>query len=228
MKPLLTDFRYEAEMFAPVEAWLAQEGLQIKREFVVPWGVCDLVGTSFDDSKVQKRLEMKQRHKIGPVLRIELLLSLPDAETQKSVSVCKLERKYKGLIPKETLLQELDILESRNFVCLSKPGHYQKLNGWMPMHQRMVAVELKLNRVAEALQQAANHCAFADESYVALPEDVAEAVVRSKARLEKFKQAGVGILAVTPDACRLELPAQVKSLTGCPFQIHAAERFWQT
>ena len=219
-------FRYEADMFAPVESWMSQQGLQIKREFVVPWGVCDLVGATFDGSKVQKRLELRQRQKIGPVSRIELLLSLPDTETRRSVSLGKLERKYKDLVPKDALLRELDVLESRNFARTTRHGHYQKFNGWMPLHQRLVAVELKLSRVAEALQQAVNHYAFADESYVALPMSVADTTMRSISRIKKFEQAGVGILGVTADHCELKLPAQAKAPTGCPFQIHAAERFW--
>lgn len=214
-------------MFAPVEAWLAQEGLRTKREFVVPWGVCDLVGATFDGSKIQKRLEMKQRHKIGPISRIELLMSLPDAETRKSVSLCKLEQKYKGLLPREALLQELKILEDRNFACSSKPGYYQKLNGWMPMHQRLVAVELKLSRVREAMQQAVNHCAFADESYVALPASVADSVVESAARVFPFEQSGVGILGVTPAGCEMKLTARARASGMNPLQVHAGERLWQ-
>ena len=227
MKSPSTSFRYEAELFEPVESWLTQAGLQTKREFVVPWGVCDLVGLAFDPSKVEKRLDLRQSQKIGPVSRVELLLSLPDAESEKSISLVSLERKYRNLVPREILLRELELLQRRNFARADERGRYQKLNGWMPLHRRLVAVELKLSRVSEALQQAISHHAFADESYIALPMTVADAVTTSDSRLQHFKHSGVGILGVGPSECCLKLAARIKPPTSSTFQIHASERFWR-
>ena len=43
----------------------------------------------------------------------------------------------------------------------------------MPLHDRIVAVEMKLSGIADALDQALQNKAFAEESYVAFPTDVA-------------------------------------------------------
>ena len=49
-------FNYEHEMVKPAERWLRSEGLLVKREFPLPWGICDLVGCSFNKKNVKKRL----------------------------------------------------------------------------------------------------------------------------------------------------------------------------
>ena len=54
-------FAYEQQMAAPATAWLAGQGLMVKREFPTPWGVCDLVGCSLNERRVRRRLALGQR-----------------------------------------------------------------------------------------------------------------------------------------------------------------------
>lgn len=101
-----------------------------------------------------------------------------------------------------------------------------KLNGWMPLHKRLLAVELKLTRIDDALHQAINNLGFADESYVVLPTDVAKRLTKSK-RMPDFDERGIGILAVTPDGCRRVLPPRKqKPSTTNTTQAYSVERFW--
>jgi len=78
----------------------------------------------------------------------------------------------------------------------------RRQRGWRPLHTRLVAVELKLTRVAQALRQALAYRAFFPEVYVAFPAEVAESV-RSSGRFLN----GVGLLSVTPAGCRVLIEA---------------------
>jgi hypothetical protein len=49
-------FRIEREMAAIGERWLQSQGMTVKREFPMPWGICDLVGITFNRAKLQRRL----------------------------------------------------------------------------------------------------------------------------------------------------------------------------
>jgi hypothetical protein len=69
----------------------------------------------------------------------------------------------------QNLERDLRALIADRFVVVKKNGSFQKVNGWAPLHQRIVAVELKLRRISEALSQGLSNRTFATESYVALP-----------------------------------------------------------
>ncbi len=43
------------------------------------------------------------------------------------------------------------------FIVRTDTQALQKINGWMPLQKRLVAVELKLSRVEEAISQAVNN-----------------------------------------------------------------------
>jgi len=45
-------------MAPPVMRWLRRNGLMVKPEFSLPWGICDLVGVKLDPIKVKRRLSL--------------------------------------------------------------------------------------------------------------------------------------------------------------------------
>lgn len=61
---------------------------------------------------------------------------------------------------------------------------------------QVIAFEAKLNRWRSALQQAYRNRCFADQSYVVLPEDVAEIAARHAG---EFVRRGVGLCCVSKD-----------------------------
>lgn len=221
-------FVLERDMSPSVCRWLKRQGLLVKDEFVLPWGICDFVALSFNRARLQKRLELGQSRPIGPLHRIELLQNIPYKESGVSVSLRRLRQQAHGLPPAVTIESELQRLIDDGFVVQHKKGIFQKLNGWAPLHSRIIAVEVKLSRISQVLAQAASHRAFASESYVAMPADIAKRVAKSS-RSSEFNASGVGILAVTDQTCSVVLPSSTSGIeVSSVLQMHCVERFWRT
>lgn len=208
-------------------AWLRGQGLVVKREFTLPWGICDFVGAALDPDRVQKRLALKQRETVGPISRVGVLLSLPDTEgSEAGMGLCELEARFGGLLSEAELRSELAVLARRNFVR-TNGGLFQKVNGWIPLHKRLVAIELKLDRVDDVLCQARKNKEATWESYVGLPMAVAERVQVGKKRVE-FEAAGVGILGLSGRKAEVLLPARhCGTRDSAVLEVHCIERFWR-
>ena len=220
-------FALENEMLRPVRRWLQNQGLLVKPEFALPWGVCDLVGVSFNELHVNKRLSFRQHRPIGPLQRVELLNHIPDLESGRAVTFARLQKAAATATFGQTLDRDLCTLIADKFVVVKKNGAFQKVNGWAPLHQRIVAVELKLRRISDALSQAQSNWSFATESFVALPAEVAERFRSSHRRID-FSESGVGILGVTWTTCYVVLPATQMVKPDTVLQAHCVERFWRT
>ena len=132
------------------------------------------------------------------------------------------------MVPKETVVAETERLLSDNFAMVSKSGRLQRLNGWMPLQKRLVAVELKLRRVEEALLQAENNLGFADESFVALPKELATRVAGGP-RSNDFRESGVGLIGVTRSTCEVLIaPREKETSRNLAAQVYCVEKFWRT
>jgi hypothetical protein len=221
-------FRRETEMANPVIRWLRRTGLVVKPEFSLPWGVCDLVGVKLDPARVKRRLSYGQTRPIGPLIRLYILSEIPESDSGESISLAKLREKLSDHLPLDFLSRELELLSHGKFITSPRRNFFQKANGWAPLHVRIVAVELKLTRVSEALIQAASNRAFATDSYVALPGKLALRIERSD-RADIFRRNGLGLLAVWHHACReLVRPSGNKAACSEVIQSHVVERFWRT
>lgn len=221
-------FRCEAEMAEPAERWLISQGLQVKREFSLPWGTCDLVACSLNKHKIRKRLSLRQSRPLGPPERILVLMGIPDEQEETSISPKRLARSLAGVLDGPRIAREVERLVRDRLVRKTDKGTLQRSNGWLPLHRRLVAVELKLSRVVEALNQASCHLGCVDEAYVGFPRDLARRVVRSSSR-RSFAERGVGILGVTPDGCRVLLRARLRGARpDAVLQAHCTERFWRS
>lgn len=221
-------FALESEMANAAIDWLKASGMAVKSEFATPWGVCDLVGVKFNQKHVEHRLKLKQTKAVGSITRAILLLQIPDIETRRSVAVGQLVRKFSPAIPEEVVQAETDRLVADRFVVFTTTGRLQKVNGWMPLHDRLIAVELKLSRIKEAMHQAANNLGFAGESYVGLPTDVAQRVARNPSRWAGFFDTGVGLLGVSEHGCKVLVKSRSATRwTDFAIQLHCVEKFWR-
>ena len=222
-------FRYEKEMTAIGEQWLKSLGLdEIRREVPTPWGICDLVGCSLDPENTMKRLQYKQRRPIGPVGRISLLLHIADYETENVTSFDELLEEFSYFYDEEELSHELGMLEKYRFIAHSPMhGGYQRMNGWMPIQKRLVALELKLHRVTEVIQQACLNRGIADESWVGLPLDVAERITE-KEQGQVIRQEGLGLVGLTDKKWTELIPPLNRRQETRLAKVHMAERFWRT
>ncbi len=88
---------------------------------------------------------------------------------------------------------------------------------WMPIYDRIIAVELKLTRMAEVIDQAYLDAYCVTDSYIAMPRDYAVKAV------EKANTAKVGVIAVD-EGCEVILePAHHKHRNAHDL----AENFWR-
>jgi len=223
----VANFAQEREMATPVRSWLQAQKLLVKAEYSSPWGLCDFVGLSFDPRRVRQRLRLRQRTAIGSILRLSLLHRIPEA-SDGSITIQRLEREFVNLMDRSRLAHEIDQLVAARFIRFARHGSVHKLNGWTPLHRRILAVEVKLSRVQEALAQARSHLRFATEVFVAFPTPLAQRVVLDR-RAQLFHSAGVGILAVSDHSCTTVLRPREREFLADPIlQAHCVERFWRT
>jgi hypothetical protein len=224
-----TMFRRESEMAPAAVNWLKSAGLLVRSEFVTPWGMCDLVGLSFNPVNVAQRLSLGQGKAIGSITGAALLLQIPDVNTRKSITTVKLIRECGPAIPKEVISNELDRLFEGRFVIPSPRGRLQKRNGWLPLQERIVTIELKLRRIGTALEQAKNNLGIGGEAYVGLPLDVACRISSSHRHRCEFVDAGVGLLGVAHRKCELIIPpAKRNDRINEAVQLYCVEKFWRT
>jgi len=215
-------------MVPSVARWVKAQGMAGKTEFVTPWGICDFVGLRFDPEKVRLRVQQNQLRAISSIPRACILLEIPDAETGDSTTVDRLARKFAPLFSEESVHKEINRLIADRFVISCSRRRLQKRNGWMPLHDRIVAIEMKLFKVEEAMHQAANNLGFADESYVALPANVAGRVTSVPARWSKFFELGIGLLGVTHRRCEVVRSAQkTRNWVDDAVQLYSVDKFWK-
>lgn len=221
-------FDYEHQMVRPAEQWLASQGLMTKREFSTPWGICDLVGCLLNEENVRKRLALGQTKPIGPQMRLMILSRIPDQEEDKSVTLYRLYRKFADFFDETRIALEVERLVKNKLVQVTPDGAFQKLNGWVPLHKKVVALELKLTRINDALHQAMNHLEFADNSYVGVPMEIGQHLINNRKKSE-FIQEGIGLVGIGRRKCKVLLnPTPNKSHQNEIMRMHCGERFWRT
>ena len=215
-------------MAEPVLDWMHRNGLSVKTEFNTPWGICDVVGVKLRPSGVRLRLSYGQKHAVGPALRLHVLSKIPDQESGLTVTFHRLHAEYFACLSSDRLQTELEYLARRKFIASPSAGAYHKLNGWTPLHRQIVAVELKLFKVSQALLQARSNLGFATESYIALPMDLAFRVAHGRFG-PAIRKTGVGLLGVSLTKCeRFFAGSRVTETCDEVLQAHCVERFWRT
>jgi hypothetical protein len=218
-------FKAEADMAKPVKRWMESLGLLVRSEFISPWGICDFVGLSFSKIKVARRLALGQKCPVTSMARAALLLRIPDVESNKCTTLADLIAECAPAIPTEIVTTETRTLIKDKYL-VRDGDRLQKVNGWMPLQKRLMAVELKVKRVEQAILQAQNNLGFASESYVGLPAQLANRIAGSNRRNE-FLKLGIGLLAVTSGSCRMLILSRPE-ISGNPvFQFCCVEKFWR-
>ena len=217
-------FKLEREMTEVVRRWLLEQKLFVKTEFQTPWGICDLVGAEFREHQVQRRLSYRQFSTLGSPLRAAIILKIPEHKSGRSVSIQQLADKFR-CDDTAHIEDAINCLEDRRFIIRTRAGGLQKVNGWYPLHRRVVAVELKLAKIEEVARQAVQHFAFATESYVGLPMPVAERLVLRS--IVPILGRQFGIIGVGKDKCKvLRKPViDAKSIEPA-IQMYLTEKFW--
>ena len=81
--------------------------------------------------------------------------------------------------------------------------------GQFPLDAQIVAIEAKLTRWKDAIEQAVAYLDFANQSYVALPDDVVKSIPRISKRCE---DAGVGLISVGNGSVCIEKQAKFRAI----------------
>lgn len=222
-------FRRESDMAPSVARWLERAGLQVKREFVTPWGICDFASVAFNTDRASHRLRLRQRKSLTSITRAALLLLIPDIETNRSISINRLAGMFKGAIGEESIANEIERLIADRFVVQAREGRFQKINGWMPLQDRIIAVELKLHKIDEAMKQAKANLGFAEESYVAFPMSLARRIAESSTKWAAYLDEGIGVIGVLPRRCEIIIPHTSSEQRLDPaIQLYCVDKFWRT
>ena len=225
---MTTTFAKESEMTASAARWLRTEGFALKEEFVSPWGICDLVGVKLDPDRVAHRLGYGQVRRIGSITSAALLLGLPDADTGRDRAIQRVVRDWSPAISEGAVVEEIGRLEKDGFVRRTSGGGLQKLNGWIPLQEALVAVELKLSRIDEAMRQARQNLGFADLSLVGFPSDVAKKIATAPHRWKQYFDEGIGLLDVGVSRCRTLIPARrISGRVDPAIQMYCVDKFWK-
>ena len=221
-------FDSEAQMKKPVIRWMNSLGLGVRAEFVTPWGICDLVGLSFRSPSVRHRCRLGQDQAITSITRAALLSEIPDIQTGESISLRSLVKKYEFVMSPDIINEQTEWLIAEKYVLRTSTGHFQKRNGWLPLHKRLIAVELKLNRIEDVMVQARSNLLFAEESYVALPHEVCRRVLKSRDRWAQFFDCGIGLVSVSPSSCKVLIRSKPPTKADFLLQFCVVEKFWRS
>jgi hypothetical protein len=170
-------------------------------------------------------VDLGRLKQLGSLTRAALLFRIPD---DRAMTLRRLVRECAPTIAEQSVIEHTTRLVADGFVrctgdCL------QRVNGWVPLHKQLLAVELKLRRVEEAMYQALNNLAFADQSYIGLPKDLALRVAAKGSRWTSFLEQGVGVLAVTSRDCFIVMHSKDRSSILDPvIQFHCVEKLWRS
>jgi hypothetical protein len=117
----------------------------------------------------------------------------------------------------ERVRDVLDRLERHDLVCKQPGGSYARSRSSMPRHIEVIAVEAKLVRWRDAVEQAIEYQRFANRVYVALPRRTVED--NFLPCLDCCETHGLGLIAVEADFTEVLLHAE----SDAPL---TAEWFW--
>lgn len=208
-------------MTLPASEWLKSQGLEVLFEYKTGAGVVDLVGVALDADRVKTRLYLGQASPIKSISRLEVLSHVHDRTAIFSSEY--FQEAFGG--HNTAVKDDLAWLDGKGYLERTASG-YRSRNGWWPMFSRIVAVELKLSRIAEAFYQARLRKAFVTESYVGLPLDVAERLYDGDS-LAEFVEAGIGLVGIGRSDCRVVLEARVSKPRDGILASRCAEEIWR-
>jgi len=186
-----------------------------------------VVGCALDGKRARLRRSLKQTSTLGPPTRVQLWHYIPDRASKRGTTIEELVVRARAFWDRDVVEHELHRLIDLGFVATTQSGKLQRQAPWHPLQKRVVAIELKLTKVTDALSQAIRYAGFADEAFVGVPHEIAQHAM--SVRGEEFERAGVGLLAIRQHGVQLLMAPQSRrrSVFDPVAQTHAVERFWR-
>lgn len=225
--PKKRELRLETQLASSVWRWLNTKGAYPIDEFQAPWGITDFFGIRPNLDRVLERTSKGQTTSVGGDQHVMILLAVPALESGKSIDQELLAKRFSFLIGKSKVEHIIQTLRKRRFLKADSQGQLTRDTPWLPFHDEMWSVELKLTRVNEALAQAKRHLRITPNSFVGLPPIAASKVAQS-AKANDFIRSGVGLLSVTPEECVEVIKCSGdRSPVEQVYEVAAAENCWR-
>lgn len=210
----------EAHLTGATLRWLGEQGIVQIPQFVLPWGVVDVVGIKPNLERLQARLAAKQTEALLESHAIEVLLSIPK---RKKIRIEDLRQTFEPTLGPNLFARAIKSLIKKHFAKQNEDT-LTRCTDWMPYHELLIAVELKLKRIDEALAQAKRHKAITPASYVGMPGLIAERILKSERKRAEFQEAGIGLLSIENHVCTVQIkPSNSRKSIIEPQEICAAE-----
>jgi hypothetical protein len=222
------ELRLETQLESSVWRWLREFADISVDQFQTPWGIADLFAIKCDFDRVLARRDLGQNIASTNDQDLMVLLAIPELTSGKRTDVQRLEKEFSFLLGEAKVRSIVAALRRRKLIAVDSDGRICRNTPWLPFHKQMWAVELKLDRVDEALAQANRHLKITPYSYVGLPPLIAEKTANSR-KAQDFRESGVGLLSISPEHCSTLIePAGNYACVEPMYAVAAAERCWST
>lgn len=222
------ELRLESQLESSAWRWLRGFADISVDQFQTPWGIADLFAVKCDFDRVLMRRDLGQNVASTNDQDVMVLLAIPELMSAERTDERRLAKKFSYLLGETKVRSIIAALRRRKLIKVDADGAICRNTPWLPFHKQMWAIELKLQRVDEALAQARRHLKITPYSYVGLPPQIAERTAIS-AKAEDFRESGVGLLSISATECSALIePAGKPTCVDPVYAVAAAERCWGT
>jgi predicted transcriptional regulator len=193
-------FRLESEMFTALpSAWLSVLGIpssaivSVLREPTIVGVIPDVLISLWGEADVHTPKRPHSYLEAYLLALIEQRAGLSQAEILSDLHLTE-----------SAAARALHRLVASGSVLQDREGHYQIREEAKTSKASVIAVEVKMRRWREALEQARSYMKFADQAFVLLDGNQVQV---SESVADAFREAGVGLLLQYGGVLHLEIPA---------------------
>jgi hypothetical protein len=150
-------------------------------------------------------VQLNQSRGLNPLEASIVALLLPGKPLRAEAIARRLYSRAERVVPRLQALAKRGVVQTVEGGAFSLPSDFE----WRSVH--VVAVEAKLRRWKEAMEQATSYLKFANQSYVALPSTL---VAANKDVAAAASAAQVGVIAVDENGAALAAEAPIQAASS--------------
>jgi len=213
--------RPEAKVVAWVKAHFEAVGAFVAPELSMGWGRADLVAFELDLEKCRARIRNGQFRSLDRADHYRALRHMPELESGDHVSIGALSV-YLGRSASYVRASLVPFLERAGYAKRVGPGMLAKVNGFIPIAQKVIAIEAKVSDWRKGAIQAKRHRCFANRVYLALASEYVHRV-----DLELLQRHGIGLIAASSTRVDELLESPAMPPTDPDRHSFSAEWLWR-
>lgn len=189
----------ESAFVLNLEEIFKRQGYITTREVSAGYGRADLVIGKLNDEHCSIRKNNKQTQALLEERYFEVLRNLPDIHgCLEPLHVAELIDKI-NFSDRYLKTHVIKFLEKSGYIRRIEDNFLYKINGWLPITSKVVAIEAKLTDWRRGILQANRYKSFADKVYLALPERSAHLV-----NLDMLNDLNVGLFILKDNQSIIE------------------------